>query len=302
MQHPGNDAVEMDVAAGCAAVQTEQLKALIGNIDNIPTLPTVIAEVTEAIRDPRVDASHVGQIISRDQALSAKTLRLVNSAFYGFPRKITNITRAIIVMGFNKVQNLALTASVLDTFKSRDKDFDYAGLWKHSLGTAIAAEVLAKMVKAGDTEDAFVSGLLHDIGKLVMALYAKEAFARIRDHVERNDVLMLSAEMELYEIDHGLVGAWLADEWKFPPKLTRAIRLHHNPDAAREFQEIIYITHASDILCRALEIGNGGDKRIPLMSKTVWTALRLNESVLDKCMTEIFEGLDKAKDFLELLK
>jgi len=301
MQHFGNTAVAIDPTA-CTAVQTEQLKELVGNIDNIPTLPTVIAEVTEAIRDPRVDASHVGQIISRDQALSAKTLRLVNSAFYGFPRKITNVTRAIIVMGFNKVRNLALTASVLDTFKSRDKDFDYAGLWKHSLGTAIAAEVLAKMVKAGDTEDVFVSGLLHDIGKLVMALYAKEAFARIRDYVERNDVLMLNAEMELYEIDHGLVGAWLADEWKFPPKLTRAIRLHHNPEAAREFQEIIYITHVSDILCRALEIGNGGDRRIPQLSRTVWTALRLNESMLDKCMSEIFEGLDKAKDFLELLK
>jgi putative nucleotidyltransferase with HDIG domain len=294
--------MEMDAAAGCAAVQTEQLKVLISHIDNIPTLPTVVAEVTEAIRDPRVDASHVGQIISRDQALSAKTLRLVNSAFYGFPRKITNITRAIIVMGFNKVRNLALTASVLEAFKSRDRDFDYAGLWKHSLGTAIAAEALARMVKSGETEDAFVSGLLHDIGKLVMALYAKEAFSRIRNHVAKNDVLMLNAEMELYEIDHGLVGAWLADEWKFPPKLTRAIRLHHNPEAAREFQEIIYITHVADILCRALEIGNPGDKRIPQLSVTVWNALKLDDSMIDRCMTEIFEGLDKAKDFLELLK
>lgn len=301
MSFSADNAVDLDAAAGCSAVQTEQLKAVISHIDTIPTLSAVVAEMTEAIRDPRVDASRVGQIISRDQALSAKTLRLVNSAFYGFPRKINNITRAIIVMGFNKVRNLALTASVLDGFKSRDRDFDYSGLWKHSLGTAIAAEVLARNLKSSETEDAFVTGLLHDIGKLVMALHAKEAFARIRDHVAKNDVLMLNAEMELYEIDHGLVGAWLADEWKFPPKLTRAIRLHHNPDAAREYQEIIYITHVSDILCRALEIGNGGDKRIPPMSKTAWTALRLDDSIIDNCMGQIFEGLDKAKDFLELL-
>jgi putative nucleotidyltransferase with HDIG domain len=302
MPYSENNIVGADATEEYSVFQTEQLKAVVGRIDNIPTLPTVVAQVTEAIRDPRVDASHVGQIISRDQALAAKTLRLVNSAFYGFPRKINNITRAIIVMGFNKVRNLALTASVLDAFKSRDKDFDYAGLWKHSLGTAIAAEVLAKAIKSSEIEDAFVTGLLHDIGKLVMALYAKDAFARIRDHVEKNDVLMLNAEMELFEIDHGLVGAWLADEWKFPQKLARAIRLHHNPEAAREYQEIIYITHVADILCRALEIGNGGDKRIPQMSRTVWDALKLNDTTIDSCMTEIYEGLDKAKDFLDLLK
>lgn len=302
MSTPGNTPVEMDAAAGCVAVQTEQLNSIISNIDSVPTLPTVVAEVTEVIRDPHVDASHVGQIISRDQALSAKTLRLVNSAFYGFPRKINNITRAIIVMGFNKVRNLALTASVLDSFKSRDRDFDYSGLWKHALGTAIAGEVLAGLLKSSETEDAFVAGLLHDIGKLVMALHAKEAFTKIREHVAKYNVLMLNAEMELYEIDHGLVGAWLADEWKFPPQLTRAIRLHHNPDAAREYQEIIYLTHVADIICRSLEIGNGGDSRIPQLSANVWTALKLNDAVIDKCMEMTYEGLDRAKDFLELLK
>jgi len=301
MLNTSRETAEVNDAATLSPVQTDQLKAIIKDIDSIPSLPSVVAEVHEAIRDPRVNATYVGKIISRDQSLSAKTLRLVNSAFYGFPRKINNITRAIIVMGFNKVSNLALTASILDAFKRRDQDFDYAGFWKHALGSAIAAEALAKNLKSGEFEDAFVAGLLHDIGKLVMALYAREAFAKIREHVQEADVLMLEAEMELYEIDHALVGAWLADAWKFPPKLTRAIRLHHNPEAAREHQEIIYITHISDILCRALGIGNGGDNRIPLVNRKVWNALKLNDAVIDACMGEIYAGLDKAKDFLELL-
>lgn len=302
MPSASKDTAEAEDAAVLTVAQTDQLKAIVKKIDNIPTLPTVVAEVNEAIRDPRVNASYVGKIITRDQALSAKTLRLVNSAFYGFPRKINNVTRAIIVMGFNKVRNLALSASVLDAFRTRDRDFDYNGFWKHALGSAIAAEILAQKLKSSEMEDAFVAGLLHDIGKLVMALYAKEAFQKIREHVEQHDVLMLEAEMELYEIDHALVGAWLADSWKFPPTLTRAIRMHHNPEAAREHQEIIYITHVADILCRALEIGNGGDKRIPPINRAVWNALKLDDAIIDACFGEIYEGLDKAKDFLELLK
>ena len=302
MHDTAGNTAQMNTVPKVSAVQTDHLKAILKNIDGVPTLPTVVAEVNEAIRDPRVNASYVGKIITRDQALCARTLRLVNSAFYGFPREINNITRAIIVMGFNKVRNLALTASVLNAFKTRDQDYDYAGLWKHALGTAIAAEVLAKALKSGESEDAFVAGLLHDIGKLVMALYARDAFGKICDHVETKHVLMLEAEMELYEIDHALVGAWLADSWKFPPKLTRAIRLHHNPTVAREHQELIYITHVSDIICRALEIGNGGDERIPSLNQAVWGGLKLSDAIIDRCMGETYAGLDKAKDFLEMLK
>jgi putative nucleotidyltransferase with HDIG domain len=280
----------------------ERLKEIIKNINDIPSLPTVIAEVNEAIRNPRVDANTVGQIITRDQALSAKALKLVNSAFYGFPGKINSVTRAIIILGFQRVRNIVITATVIDNFKSKNEHFNFAGFWRHSLGTAVSAEVLARRLGLQEVDDAFVAGLLHDIGKLLTALYAPESFNKVRLLVRDNHCLMLEAEKELFQLSHAAIGAWLADTWQFPPKLTHAIRMHHDPDAVREHHEMVYLTHVADIICRALDFGDGGDRKIPKISIHVWKALKMDEAVLDGVMREVLEGLEKAKDFLRLLQ
>jgi len=302
MTQPPNDTV---AGAGSAAVQeteTEQLREIIKNLEDIPSLSSVVGEVNKAIRNPRVDANTVGKIITRDQALSAKTLKLVNSAFYGFPRRINSVTRAIIVMGFQRVRNLVLTASVLENFKSKKSDFNFTGFWRHALGTAISAEVLAKELGLQEVDDAFVAGLMHDIGKLLVALYAPDASRQIYERVEKDNCLVFEAEQDLFEITHAVMGAWLADTWQFPEKLTHAIRMHHDPAAAREHHEIIYLTHTADILCRALDFGDPGDKKIPKMSGQVWKALNLDRDVLDRVMEQMLDGLDKAKDFLQLLQ
>ncbi len=283
-------------------VDKDRLREIISELDDIPSLPTVVAEVNQAVKNPRVDANSVGKILSRDQALSAKTLKLVNSAFYGFPGRINSVTRAIIVMGFQRVRNLVLTASVLDNFKSAKTDFNFAGFWRHALGTAISAEVLAKELGLQESDDAFVAGLLHDIGKLLFALYAPEAFEEIRVHIRNNDCLMLEAEEELFGTTHAVAGAWLAKKWQFPANLTQAIRMHHDPRSVREHHEIVYLTHIADIVCRALNFGEGGDEKIPKMNGHIWKAMKMDESVLDRCMRGILDGLDKAKDFLQMLE
>ncbi len=281
---------------------TERLKEIIEKLDDVPSLPTVVAEVNRAIRNPRVDANTVGQILTRDQALSAKTLKLVNSAFYGFPHRINSVTRAIIVMGFQRVRNLVLTASVLDKFKGGNVDFDFSSFWKHALGSAISAETLSQELKLQESEDAFVAGLLHDIGKLLVVLYAPEKFVRIRAIVNKKNCLIIEAEEEVLETTHSTVGAWLAKTWQFPPKLTQAIRMHHDPQSVREYYEMTYITHVADIICRALNFGDGGDKKIPKINDHVWKALKLDKNILDNVMKKTLEGFDKTKDFLQLLQ
>ncbi len=301
IQHPS----QANGTAGSAILEqseTDKLRETIKNLEDIPSLPSVVAEVNKAIRNPRVNANSVGQIITRDQALSARTLKLVNSAFYGFPGRINSVTRAIIVMGFQRVRNLVLTASVLDNFKGRNAAFDFSGFWRHSLGTAISAEILCKELALQETDDAFVAGLLHDIGKLLIALYAPETFEKVCKGIAGNNCLMLEAEERVLGITHAVAGAWLANTWQFPPKLTHAIRMHHNPKDVREHHEIVYLTHTADIVCRALDFGNGGDKKIPKMSGHVWKALKIDKDVLDRSMEQILEALDKAKDFLRLLQ
>ncbi len=291
-----------DNSAMAEMTEMERLKEIIKNLDDVPSLPTVVAEVNQAIRNPRVDANTVGQILARDQALSAKTLKLVNSAFYGFPNRINSVTRAIIVMGFQRVRNLVLTASVLDKFKSGNVDFDFGNFWKHALGTAISAEILSQELKLQESEDAFVAGLLHDIGKLLVVLYAPEKFVRIHAIVKKTNCLIIEAEQEVLETTHSIVGGWLAKMWQFPPKLTQAIRMHHDPQSVREYHEMTYVTHIADIVCRALDFGDGGDNKIPKINGHVWKAMKLDKNILDSVMKKTLEGFDKAKDFLQLLQ
>ncbi len=281
-----------------------QVIKVIESTGEIPTLPIVIAKINEVIRNPRTSASDVGNLISQDQVLTAKTLRLVNSAFYGFPRKISNITRAIVILGFQKVKNLALTASVFDAFKksSETAGWDYLGFWQHSMATAIAAEVLAKRTRTAEVEEAFVCGLIHDLGKLILVQFLKPEYQAVQGYMTQHGGLMVVAEKETLGYHHGLVGEVLAEKWQFPSNLCNVIRMHHSPGSARDARELVYIVHAADILVRSLDIGKPGDDSIPDMSPEVWHTLGLSIPTVDKVMAEIIEGYANASEFLELVK
>lgn len=138
----------------------EDYKSVLASAKDLPTLPNVVLRLHSLIRDPNSGAAEIAEVINRDVALTSKTLRLVNSAFYGFAQRVDSVAHAIVIMGMNKVKSLVLTASVLDTFKNRGfESFDYAGFWEHAIGTGITAEALAKHLKSNVTEDAFVPEL-----------------------------------------------------------------------------------------------------------------------------------------------
>ncbi len=287
-------------------VDQAQIQERVQSSPDLPTLPTVVTKLFEIFRNPRADAGRVAAIISEDQSLTSKTLRLVNSAFYGFPSRIDNITRAIVIMGFSKVRNVALSASVLGALKTEksdgESDFNAVGFWEHSLGVAITSEVLAKTLHGQETNDAFVCGLLHDLGKLIMAEFMEEEFQAVCEKVNQDGGLTLDAEEEILGFNHGLVGRWLADRWKFPPRIIAAIQYHHNPGAAKDGQDIASIVHVADILCRAIGIGDNGDDGIPEINEAAWDALELSTEIVDDCYKQVFEGLEKAKDFFDMIQ
>jgi HD-like signal output (HDOD) protein len=131
------------------------------------------------VGDPSVSAGDINDVISKDVALSARILKLVNSAFYGFPRRIASVTHAIVILGFNALRNVTLSASVFDLLDSRDLPFGHREFWIHSIGVAVAANVIARERKLPDVEDAFMCGLLHDVGKIVLHQYARGEFGRV---------------------------------------------------------------------------------------------------------------------------
>lgn len=280
----------------------ERRRLLDGSRD-LPTLPTVVTKVNQMARDPRVSAAEVARVISEDQALTAKVLKLVNSPFYGFPQRVTNITRAIVILGFNRVRNLALTASVLSSFQTGHGGFSIAAFWAHSIATAIAADSLAKILRLpAEEEDAFTAGLLHDIGKLVHIQLFKDEFAMVLQTVGADDCLIMEAERRVMGVSHAETGGWLAERWSFPPSISAAIRLHHQPEQAREHRRLVMVVHLSDILARAIGLGSGGDMRLPVVSEDAWRELGVQRGVLDKCFDEMSSGVEKSVEFLEMVR
>ncbi|MBI4662834.1 MAG: HDOD domain-containing protein [Verrucomicrobia bacterium] len=281
----------------------QKYRAVVENAKDLPSLASVVSRLIEMIKSPTTSAAEIGELISEDVALTSMTLKLVNSPFYGFSQRINSITHAIVIMGFSKVKNLALAGSLLQSFKSGDAPgFDYGGFWEHAIGTAIAAEVLAEAIDSDYCDEAFVAGLLHDQGKLILIRYFPEESAKVRKLIDRQQSTMFEAERQVLGFDHSQVGNWLAEKWNFPEHLTLAIRLHHSPLLARQHRQLVWLVHTADIFSRALCIGDGGDPYIPELSKVLWNQLGLTPSLVDQVFKEVLSGMAKAGEFLDLIR
>jgi len=279
-----------------------ELSSLIADIGELPTLPDVVARLNRLISDPRTSAADINDLISRDMALSAKILKLVNSPYYGFPRRITTITYAVVILGFNAVRNLALSVSILEVFdRKSERGFNIRELWKHSLGAALAASALARRAESGLQDDAFTAALLHDIGKVAMNQFRKEDLRRVTAEVEAADCLFLEAERRHLFYDHAQLGGALLEHWNLPPQIANAVRCHHMPGGANSDARLCAIVHFSDLMARCLFIGNGGDRRIPRLDEAAWQNLGLSWPEIAKTAEKLGDEIESASVFFEVV-
>jgi len=276
-----------------------RLETLVQHIGSLPTLPTVLLRVNDLVSNPRTSAQQLSRVVMEDQSLTVRLLRLVNSPFYGFPRRISTVTETLTILGFNQVRNLLLTVTVVDLLGGEEsEEFSPMRLWQHSVGTAVAASVLAKSAGHEDREELFVAGLLHDVGKLVAFQVARKYFAQVLQLVRTRDLLLRDAEQEVFGYSHDQVGRLLAEQWKLPVRLTETIACHHRPDLAQLAQREAAIIHLADILSRALGLGSGGDDGVPPLSSEAWHRLRLAPSALGGLMKEIEGQYEEAQTLL----
>jgi len=268
--------------------QSRQLmRKKVENVKDIPTLPIVVLKLNELLRNP---------------STSARTLKLVNSAFYGFPRKIASITRAIVILGFQKVRDLALTVSVMDIFEGQsDALFNPEAFWRHAVTSAIATETIAGLLRSPEQKDAFMGGLLHDIGRFLLSRNFSEDYAKAVRKMQEKGCPLNVAEREALGFDHGLMGEWLTERWKFPSKLVKAIRYHHFPDVVKEDTGYVYLVHAGDVIARAIDVGVEGANPISPFSAKVWKHFNFDGAKLDIIVREVLSGLRAAQDFFDLI-
>jgi putative nucleotidyltransferase with HDIG domain len=265
-------------------VDKEYLKKITQTIINLPTLPTVVAKMLELIDDPRSSARSLTRLVNTDQVLTARILKLANSAFYGFPNPISTINLAVVVLGFDTIKNLGLSVAVISRFaraKSDGELLDYSRFWEHSVGVGVASRMLARRLGLRAIEgEAFVAGLIHDIGKVILSQYQTVRYSECLHMAHSQEMLLTRAEEQVFEVNHAEVGSWLARKWNLPPALVEAIRLHHVPLTAKVRPELCALVHFGDILARAARVGSGGDPLVPPFYRGVLRLLplRLDDS------------------------
>jgi putative nucleotidyltransferase with HDIG domain len=275
------------------------LRRLIAKVEDLPTLPRTVLRITELVNNPRTSARDLSRIITDDQVLTARLLKLVNSSFYGFPQRVSTVTGAIVLIGFDAIRNLLLTTSVFDLFpsqKSRDRRHQES-LWDHSLGCAIGAKVIGNVLQHEKLEELFVAGLLHDIGKIVEMSLLPEQFARITTRVVEGRLLISVAEAEILGCTHADIGRLLAERWNLPSKLRSIIEFHHHPMAAGTWTVEASVVHLADILTRSLRLGSGGDDKVPPLDLAAWELLKMKTSSIEPIMSVMLDEFEDIGSF-----
>jgi HD-like signal output (HDOD) protein len=283
--------------------EKKQIKRSLESISSIPTLPVVIDKITRLLQNPKTSAEEIGKAITTDQALASKVLKLVNSAFYGFPGRISTITHAIVILGFSTVKNVVLTASIFDAFRKQGTGidgFDLEQFWLHSIACGAAAQSIAKITGSNQKEECFIAGLIHDIGKIILCQYLPEDFHEAYTHARNNSILFFESEKKLFDVTHQEIGGFLTERWNLPKDLQNAVKFHHDPSPSLEHYMMISIVHCADIMVRALDCGNGGDSKIPIMAENVWKNLGLDSTPLGHVFEAINDEIEKASVFINL--
>lgn len=270
----------------------ERLSRTIKDTRSLPTLPGVIAKLNSLADNDKASAQEMARVVSADQVLSAKVLRLVNSPFYGFSGRVSSVANALILLGVNVVKSLALSSSIFEIMEKH-----VVGLWEHSLGAGVAASIIARRIGLPEPEEVSTAALLHDIGKVIIKINLKDEYDGLVKLIAEKDCTMLEAERELLGMDHAEIGEWLARTWYMPEKLIEPIACHHEVSKSGPQQVKTAAVHLADVLIKASAFGSSGDDLVPRIQPVAWNRLNLNAEKLEGIIIELEEKLVDVRNF-----
>ncbi len=272
-----------------------RLDSLIRDNIKIFSPPEVFLRLNNVVNNTRSSVTDIGNIISEDQGLTVRLLKIANSSLYGFPSKIETIFQAVLIIGAKQIRDLTLATSVVRLFKGIPEDLiTMETFWRHSIACGVIARIIAGYRREPNVETFFTAGILHDVGRLIMYTMMPDECRNILSDIAKQPQLLFKAERESLGFDHTDVGGLLLREWKLPQNLTEAIAYHHNPDKISQYQIEAATTHVADILAHAMQLGSSGEKYIPRLSEEAWTKLSFRTSMLPFLFKQTVQHVDIA--------
>ncbi len=273
------------------ADRRSEIQAIIKDTKSLPTIPAIISKLNSMSVSDKASIQEMARVVSSDQVLSARVLRLANSPSYGFYR-VSTISNAMILLGVDVVKSLALSSSIFEIMEN-----SVVGLWEHSLGAGVAANIIAKRLRLPDCEEISTAALLHDIGKVIMKIKFPDEYHRLLAKIADGSQSFEDAERELFGVDHAEVGGWLAKYWFLPDKLIEPIACHHNIENAGNHQVKASVVHLADVLIKASGFGFSGDDFVPELSELAWTRLNMTDVIIQDIIEELEDKMIEVKNF-----
>lgn len=284
----------------------ERVNYVLEHIEELMTLPYVPAKVMSLCQKSGVDIKDIQKTIQMDTVLSAIVLKRSNSAAYGGSTRISRLSEAITRIGFRMVRSIATLTAVFEMFEpeSGTISFDRFGSWIHSLSVGIIAEYIARQAKTGFVEDAFMAGIIHDLGKLVFDDHLHEEYQKILETTVREDIPERKAEDQALNITHELMGSTVAKRWKISTDVCHAVA-HHHADAEMAGREhatlsLSALIYAANLITKALLIGDAGDWRTPPMPYTLWKTMKIKRENLRTFIQEISDTVTEFSAWLKI--
>ena len=265
----------------------------------VASLPTIYTKIEEAINSPHCSNQYLVDILSEDTALSAKLLRLANSAMFNFPSKIDSVSQAITIIGTQQLRALVLASSVMTMFKDIPEELiNMESFWRHSVACAVCARVIASLRRAANIEYFFLAGLLHDIGRLVMFKEIPVEMSQAMQQAKSSEKLLFITEKELLGFTHAKLGGMLLKEWKLPTQLIESTAFHHTPRSSNEFKDEVAVVHVADIIANSMQLGSSGEHLVPTLDNQSWERIGLPDSIITTVLAELQKQYNIAVEFV----
>ena len=281
-----------------------ELKHKLSEIKDLPTLPIIIMKVIDIMNDPKASVGDLKNLIESDYIQALRVLKLANSPYYGFPRKITTISSAIVLLGFNEIKNLLLSATVYNFFKESGREeipnFNLYKFLDHCTAVATCSRIIGETVGYDKPEELFVGGLLHDIGRVLQYQFFTSDFKKLLQNVLDSDSWIYKKEKRILGYTHNEIGMILAENWQLGEKLIDIIAYHHRPFFSKKFSKEAAIVGIADCMIRSLKIGSAGDYQIPQIEESVFEVAGIKVNNIPDILFEVDKKIEDTKNLFNL--